>query len=347
MNGVSELLGRWVVGRDLAVDLGTTNTLVYVRGRGVVLDEPSVVAVDPDGRLLAVGLEARRMVGRTPAGVSVVRPVRDGVIVDLALCQRMLRTFVQRVHQRRWLKPRVVVSVPVGVTAVERRAVQEAVEHAGARRPAHVIADPVAAAIGAGLPVQEAAGRMVVDIGGGTTQVAAISLGGVVVGRSSRVAGDALDEAIVHHARQEHALAIGPATAEEVKINLGSAWPLEEEVKAHIGGRDLVSGLPAEVLTSTEELRDALEEPVSAIVDAVVGTLDRTPPELVADILESGIVLSGGGALLLGLGERLEAETGMPVVVAEHPYHAVVVGSGQALERFEALRDVVFSPSDR
>jgi rod shape-determining protein MreB len=332
------------LGRDMAVDLGTANTLVYVRGRGIVLNEPSVVAVNvKDGRPLAVGAEAKRMIGRTPSHIQAVRPLKDGVIANFEICEKMLRYFIHRVHQRRFAKPRMVICVPSGITGVEQRAVQVAAEYAGARKPAYIIEEPMAAAIGAGLPVQEPTGNMIVDIGGGTTEVAVISLGGIVASQSVRVAGDELDEAIIQYIKKEYSLALGERTAEEVKITLGSAWPLEEELTAEIRGRDLVTGLPKTIITSTEEIREAIEEPVSAIVDAVKVTLDKTPPELAADIMEQGIVLAGGGALLLGLPERLEAETGMPMRIAPNPLYAVAIGSGQSLEEFEALKGVLFS----
>ena len=335
-----------LLGRDMAVDLGTANTLVYVRGRGIVLDEPSVVAVDVrDGRALAVGLEAKRMIGRTPSHIEAIRPLKDGVIANFEICEKMLRYFIHRVHQRRWAKPRMVICVPSGITGVEQRAVQEAAEYAGARKPAYIIEEPMAAAIGAGLPVQEPTGSMIVDIGGGTTEVAVLSLGGIVTSSSVRIGGDELDEAIIQWVKKEHGLALGERTAEEVKMSLGSAWPLEQELAAELRGRDLVSGLPKTVVTTTEEIREALEEPVTAIVDAVKVTLDTTPPELAADVMERGIVLTGGGALLLGMRERLEAETGMPVVMADDPLLSVAVGSGRSLEAFEALRGVLFSAS--
>jgi rod shape-determining protein MreB and related proteins len=333
-----------MLGRDMAVDLGTANTLVYVRGRGIVLEEPSVVAVDVrDGRALAVGLEAKRMIGRTPSHIEAIRPLKDGVIANFEICEKMLRYFIHRVHQRRWAKPRMVICVPSGITGVEQRAVQEAAEYAGARKPAYIIEEPMAAAIGAGLPVQEPTGSMIVDIGGGTTEVAVLSLGGIVTSSSVRVGGDELDEAIIQWVKKEHGLALGERTAEEVKMSLGSAWPLEQELAAELRGRDLVTGLPKTVVTTTEEIREALEEPVQAIVDAVKVTLDTTPPELAADVMERGIVLTGGGALLLGMRERLEAETGMPVVLADDPLLSVAVGSGRSLEAFEALRGVLFS----
>lgn len=322
-----------LMGRDMAVDLGTANTLVYVRGRGIVLNEPSVVAVSTrDDRLLAVGTEAKRMIGRTPAYITAVRPLKDGVIADFQMCEKMLRYFINKVHQRRWSKPRMVVCVPSGITGVEQRAVQEAAEFAGARKPAHIIEEPMAAAIGAGLPVHEPTGNMVVDIGGGTTEVAVISLGGIVASQSVRVGGDELDDSIVQYIKKEYSLALGERTAEEVKIALGSAWPLQEEMHAEIRGRDLVTGLPKTIVTSTDEIREALAEPVDAIVDAVKTTLDKTPPELAADIMEKGIMVTGGGALLHGLEARLEHETGMPIVTADNPLHSVAIGSGQWLE---------------
>ncbi len=336
------------LGRDMAVDLGTANTLVYVRGRGIVLNEPSVVAVNvKDGRPLAVGAEAKRMIGRTPSHIQAVRPLKDGVIANFEICEKMLRYFIHRVHQRRFAKPRMVICVPSGITGVEQRAVQEAAEFAGARKPAYIIEEPMAAAIGAGLPVQEPTGNMIVDIGGGTSEVAVISLGGIVTSQSVRVGGDEMDQAIVNYIKKEYGLAIGERTAEEVKVTLGSAWPLQEEVHAEIRGRDLVTGLPKTIVTTTEEIREALAEPVSAIVDAVKVTLDRTPPELAADIMDQGIMLAGGGALLNGLDGRLQDETGMPIAIAPNPLHAVAVGSGQSLEHFEALNGVLFASSSR
>ena len=328
-----------VVGRDIAVDLGTANTLVYVRGRGVVLNEPSVVAVNArDGRPLAVGIEAKRMIGRTPSHIQAIRPLKDGVIADFDICEKMLRYFIQRVHPRRWSRPRMVICVPSGITGVEQRAVQEAAESAGARKPAYIIEEPMAAAIGAGLPVHEPAGNMIVDIGGGTTEVAVISLGGIVASESIRIAGDELDEAIVVYVKKEYSLALGERTAEEIKIALGSACPLQEELYAEVRGRDLVTGLPKTIVVSTREIREAIEEPVAAIVDAVKVTLDKTPPELAADIMTKGIVVTGGGALLHGLRERLSGETGMPIIIADNPLHSVVNGSGMYLENFKVLK---------
>jgi rod shape-determining protein MreB len=341
---VSEPWYSPIVGRDMAVDLGTANTLVYVRGRGIVLDEPSVVAINTkDGRPLAVGAEAKRMIGRTPSHIRAIRPLKDGVIADFDICEKMLRYFIQRVHQRRWAKPRIVICVPSGITGVEQRAVQEAAEYAGARKPAFIIEEPMAAAIGAGLPVHEPAGNMVVDVGGGTTEVAVISLGGIVSSESIRIGGDELDESIINFVKKEYSLALGERTSEEIKVALGSAYPLQEELYAEIRGRDLVTGLPKTIVVSTEEIREAIEEPVSAIVDAVKVTLDKTPPELAADIMEKGIVITGGGAMLHGLDARLADETGMPIVIAKNPLHSVVIGSGQCLEEFDALKQVLIS----
>ncbi|MFL6004037.1 MAG: rod shape-determining protein [Nocardioides sp.] len=334
-------------GRDMAVDLGTANTLVYVRGRGIVLSEPSVVAIDSrTGEVHAVGIEAKRMLGRTPGTIQAIRPLKDGVIADFDVTEEMLRHFIQKVHQNRWAHPRVVVCVPSGVTGVEKRAVEEAALSAGARQ-AYLIEEPMAAAIGAGLPVGEPTGNMVVDIGGGTTEVAVISLGGVVSSMSVRTAGDELDQSVIAWMKKEHGLMLGEHTAEEIKIALGSAFPLPDEPEAEIRGRDMVSGLPRTVVVSSAEVRQALEEPLHAIVDAVRATLDQTPPELAGDIMDRGIVLTGGGALLRGLDERLRHETGMPVHVAEEPLTSVALGAGKCVEEFEALQQVLVSEPRR
>ncbi|MFN8186318.1 MAG: rod shape-determining protein [Gaiellales bacterium] len=324
-------------GRDMAVDLGTANTLVYVRGRGIVLSEPSVVAIDQrSGEVHAVGIEAKRMLGRTPGTITAIRPLKDGVIADFDVTEQMLRHFIHKANGNRFAHPRVIVCVPSGVTGVEKRAVEEATLSAGARQ-AYLIEEPMAAAIGAGLPVSDPTGNMIVDIGGGTTEVAVISLGGIVVSQSIRVGGDEMDEAIGNHLRKEYKLLIGQQTAEEVKLEIGSAWPLREELQAEVRGRDMLSGLPKTVVLGSEDVRRALDEPVTQIIDAIRGTLDKTPPELAADIMDRGIVLAGGGALLQGLDERLRHETHMPVHVAESPLTCVAVGSGRSLEEFEAI----------
>ncbi|HXF57492.1 MAG TPA: rod shape-determining protein [Actinomycetota bacterium] len=333
-----------LLGRDMAVDLGTANTLVYVRGRGIVLNEPSVVAVNTaNGAILAVGMEAKRMIGRTPSHIRAIRPLKDGVIADFDITEKMLRYFVQKVHHRRFLaKPRVVVCVPSGITGVEQRAVEEATLAAGARA-AYIIEEPMAAAIGAGLPIHEPSGNMVVDIGGGTTEVAIISLGGIVTSTSIRVGGDELDEAIMQYVKKEYSVALGERTAEAIKLAIGSAFPMADDTVAEIKGRDLVSGLPKTIHITAEEVRKAIEEPVNAIVDAVKNTLDRCPPELAADIMDKGIVLTGGGALLRGMDERLKHETGMPIHVAENPLSCVAIGAGKCLEEFEVLKRVLIS----
>jgi len=305
-------------GRDMAVDLGTANTLVYVRGRGIVLSEPSVVAIDQrTGEVHAVGVEAKRMLGRTPGTIQAIRPLKDGVIADFDVTEQMLRHFIQKVHQHRFAHPRVVVCVPSGVTGVEKRAVEEATLSAGARQ-AYLIEEPMAAAIGAGLPVAEPTGNMIVDIGGGTTEVAVISLGGIVVSQSLRVGGDEMDEAIITHIKRDYKLLIGQQTSEEIKLEIGSAWDLKEELQAEVRGRDMLTGLPKTVILTSEEIRRALDEPVTQIMDR-------------------GIVLAGGGSLLNGLDERLRHETQMPVHLAESPLTCVAVGSGRSLEEFEAI----------
>jgi rod shape-determining protein MreB and related proteins len=324
-------------GRDMAVDLGTANTLVYVRGRGIVLSEPSVVAMDSrSGEVHAVGLEAKRMLGRTPGTIQAIRPLKDGVIADFDITEEMLRHFIQRVHQNRFAHPRVVVCVPSGVTGVEKRAVEEACLSAGARQ-AYLIEEPMAAAIGAGLPVADPTGSMILDVGGGTSEVAVISLGGIVVSESIRVGGDEMDDALVNHCKQEHKLLIGQQTAEEVKLEIGSAANLPEEVSTEIRGRDLVTGLPKTVMLTSSEVRAALEEPVGQIVGAVKNTLDRTPPELAGDIMDRGITLAGGGALLQGMDERMREECEMPAQLTESPLTCVAVGSGRSLEEFEVI----------
>jgi rod shape-determining protein MreB and related proteins len=330
------------LGRDMAVDLGTANTLVYVRGRGIVLNEPSVVAINTNtGKIVAVGIEAKRMIGRTPGNIVAVRPLKDGVIADFDVTERMLRYFIQKVHRRRhFAKPRIVVAVPSGITGVEQRAVKEAGYQAGARR-VYIIEEPMAAAIGAGLPVHEPTGNMVVDIGGGTTEVAIISLGGIVTSQSVRVGGDEIDHAVITFSKKEYSLMLGERTAEEIKMAIGSAFPGVDEPHAEIRGRDLVSGLPKTIVISAEEVRRAIEEPVNAIVDAVKTTLDKCPPELSGDIMDRGIALTGGGALLKNLDERLREETGMPIHLVDNPLDSVVLGTGKCVEDFESLRQVL------
>jgi rod shape-determining protein MreB len=325
-------------GRDMAIDLGTANTLVYVRGRGIVLSEPSVVAIDSrDGHVHAVGAEAKRMLGRTPGTITAIRPLKDGVIADFDVTEQMLRHFINSVRSNRFSHPRVVICVPSGVTGVEKRAVEEACLSAGARK-AYLIEEPMAAAIGAGLPVAEPTGSMIVDIGGGTTEVAVISLGGIVVSQSIRLGGDELDEAIVSHCKRVYKLAIGTQTAEQVKLEAGSASKLPEEVSTEVRGRDLIAGLPKTVTLGSEEIREALDEPLGHIVDAVKETLDLTPPELAGDIMDRGITLAGGGALLQGLEQRLRDECQMPCQLAESPLTCVAVGSGLSLVEFETIR---------
>jgi rod shape-determining protein MreB and related proteins len=323
--------------RDLAVDLGTANTLVYERGRGIVVSEPSVVAMDADREeVYAVGLEAYRMIGRTPASISATRPLRHGVIADFEVTEQMLRYFLRKAHQSRWTRQRVIMCVPSGVTDVETRAVKEACLSAGARQVA-LIEEPIAAAIGAGLPIAEPQGHMVVDIGGGTSEVAVLSMGEIAVEASVRLGGYDLDDAITAYVRREHGLAIGQPTAEEIKLAIGSAGPLEQEMTTEIRGRELVSGLPRQVTLDSEQVRFALAEPVQAILDAIRDALDRTPPELASDILSNGIVLAGGGAMLHGLADRINAETHMPTHVAPSALTCVANGAGQALEEFEVI----------
>src|SRR5918996_1946551 len=327
-------------GRDVAIDLGTANTLVFVKGHGIVLSEPSVVAIDnKTDKVVAVGSAAKRMLGRTPGSIVAMRPLKDGVIADFEVTEKMLAYFIRKVQpQRRLFRsligPRVVVCVPSGVTGVELRAVKEATESAGARQ-AYTIEEPLAAAIGAGLPVNEAQGSMIVDVGGGTTEVAVISMGGIVTKTSVRVAGNDMDVAIVNHIHKHYQIAIGTHAAEQLKIELGSAFRLEEEESAEIRGRDLVTGLPKTVVITSEEIREAIAPAVGTIVEAVHNTLDPTPPELVSDVMDRGMILAGGGALLRNLDERLRKETGVPVHVAEEPLTCVARGSGRFLEAID------------
>ncbi|MGH2354788.1 MAG: rod shape-determining protein [Chloroflexota bacterium] len=340
---LSALLGLFA--KDLGIDLGTANTLVYVRERGVVISEPSVVATDKrTGRVLAVGAEAKKMVGRTPSNIIAVRPLKDGVIADFETVESMLRYFIRKVHDPLPFmpRPRVIIGVPSGVTEVEKRAVQDAALNAGSRE-AYLIEEPMAAAIGAGLPIHEAAGSMIVDIGGGTTEVAVISLGGIVISRSIRIGGDEIDEQIIAFARREHDLYIGERTAEETKIAIGSAYLVQDELKVTMRGRDLVSGLPKEVDVSIGDIRDAISGPVNLIVEAVKLSIEETPPELLADIMDQGIIIAGGGAMLKGIDLRLQEETKMPVHIADDPLQCVVRGTGACLENLEVYRKVFVS----
>jgi rod shape-determining protein MreB len=336
------LLPGDLFGGDLAVDLGTASTLVYVRGRGIMLTEPSVVAIDTTtNAVVAVGSEAKQMIGRTPSHIRAVRPLQDGVIADYDVTAEMLRYFVRKVMRRRvFTGPRVVVCVPSGITGVERRAVSESAYAAGARR-VHIIDEPMAAAIGAGLPVSQPAGCMIVDIGGGTTEVAVIALGGIVAAASVRVAGDALDRAVVEHVRRHFGLLIGERTAEELKISVGSAFPIAQPLRAEIRGRDLATGLPRDVTIAGDELRRAMDAPITKIIEAVRSTLDRCPPELAGDLVARGIVMTGGGALLRGLDARLHHEIGVPVLVADRPLQSVVLGTATVVEHFDRLQKVV------
>jgi rod shape-determining protein MreB and related proteins len=329
---------------DLAIDLGTATTLIYERGRGIVCCEPSVVAVQKDARgvkkVVAVGTEAKEMLGRTPGHIQAVRPLRDGVIADFEVTEAMLRYFIRRVHRRKILvKPRIIICVPFGITEVEKRAVKESAESAGARE-VFLIEEPMAAAIGAGLPVTEPSASMVVDIGGGTTEVAVISLAGIVYSRSVRVAGDKMDEAIIGYLKRKYNLAIGEQSAERIKITIGNAYPSEEVEYYEVKGRDLVAGVPRTVEINSDEVRDALAEPINAIVQAVLGALEHTPPELSADIIDKGIVLTGGGGQLKNLDVLLREETGLPVMVCDDPMSAVVIGSGKALENLDLLKEI-------
>ncbi len=331
---LKSLFGRFA--QDMGIDLGTANTLVHVKGRGVVLREPSVVAIDQDNNTVrSVGEEAKMMVGRTPSHIIAIRPLRDGVIADFEVTQRMLQYFIRKVHRGRgFAYPRVMVGIPSGITEVERRAVIEAAMTAGAR-DARTVEEPMAAAIGAGLPVSEPTGSMIVDIGGGTTEVAVISLGGIVTSRSLRVAGDEIDEAIAAYVRRTYSMLIGERTAEQLKMEIASAYPLREEIEAEIKGRDLVNGLPRSVIINSAELREAIKEPVWEIVETVKATLEQAPPELSADVMERGIWLAGGGALLRGLDELLAHETQIPIHIADDPLTCVAIGTGQTVEAWD------------
>ena len=328
--------------KDIGIDLGTANTLVFMRGKGIIMREPSVVAVDTKtDTVRCVGQEAKQVIGRTPGSIVAVRPLKDGVIADFDITTSMLKLFIKRACGAAVLfRPRIVICIPSGVTEVERRAVREAAEHAGARS-VMIIEEPMAAAIGAGLPIEEPTGNMEVDIGGGTSEVAVISLGGIVAARSIRVGGDEFDSAIIAYIKRKYNLLIGERTAEQVKINIGSAYPMEEETTMDIKGRNLVDGLPKNITISSEEIREALDESVSLIIDAIKETLELTPPELAADIIDRGITLTGGGAMLRGLDRLIQQETGIDVHIAENPLDCVAAGTGSVLENMELLREVV------
>ena len=330
---------------DIGIDLGTANSLVYVKDRGIVLREPSVVAIQTGtNRVLAVGNEAKRMLGRTPGNITAIRPMKDGVIADFEITEAMLRYFIRKVQSNRiMVRPRIIISVPSGITEVEKRAVKDSATHAGARE-VYLIEEPMAAAIGVGLPVQEPAGNMIVDIGGGTTEVALISLAGIVFSRSVRVGGDEMDEAIIQYMKRVYNLMIGERTAEQIKISIGSAYPLPEETSMEVKGRDLVAGLPKTLTLTTEEVREALHEPISTIVEAVRFTLERSPPELSADLVDRGLVLAGGGALLRGIDKLIAEQTGLPVHVADDPLSAVAEGTGMVLHELKFLRKVASTP---
>ncbi len=335
---LDQMLG--VFSNDIGIDLGTATTLVYVKGQGVVLCEPSVVAVDRHThQVLAVGNEAKRMLGRTPGNIVAIRPMKDGVIADFDVTEAMLRYFIRKVHKKiPFISPRVVIAVPSGITEVEKRAVKDSAERAGARSPVLLVEEPIAAAIGVGLPIQEPSGSMIVDIGGGTTEIAVISLAGIVYSRSIRIGGDECDEAIINHLKKTYNLMIGERTAEETKIRIGSAYPLEEETTLEVRGRDILAGLPKTVTVSSEEIREALSEAIAAILEAIRITLERTPPELSSDLISKGLVLAGGGALVRGLDKLISEETGLPVHIADDPLTAVALGTGRYLSDINLLK---------
>ena len=326
---------------DLAIDLGTANTVVFVRGKGIVLREPSVVAIHNETKeILAVGSEAKQMLGRTPGNIVAIRPMRDGVIANFEITEAMIKHFIRRVHNRKTLvRPRVVIAVPSGITQVEKRAVRDSAISAGARE-VYLMEEPMAAAIGVGLPISNPIGNMIVDVGGGTTEVAIISLSGIVYSKSVRVAGDEMDEAIISYIKRKYNLLIGERTAEVIKIKIGSAYPLDEKQEMEIKGRDLMAGIPKTLLVNDEEIREALAEPIGTIVETVKIALERTPPELAADIVDKGIVMAGGGSMIRGLDLLLREETGLPIILAEDPLSAVALGTGKALDELELLRKV-------
>jgi rod shape-determining protein MreB len=339
MAGLSDVLG-WF-SSDLAIDLGTATTLVYVRGKGITLSEPSVVAIDKQtNTVLAVGVEAKRMVGRTPGNIVAIRPIKEGVIADFAMTERMLEYFITKSHNRRaFVRPRCIIGVPSRITEVEQRAVRESASQAGARE-VYLIEEPVAAAIGAGLPITEPSGNMVVDIGGGTTDIAVISLGGIVCSESVKVAGDSMDDAILSYIKRRYNLLIGEHMAERVKIEVGSAYPLEQAKTMMVKGRDMISGIPRTVVVNDSEIREALEDPIHAIVNALRNALENTPPELAGDIIDKGVVITGGGSLLPGLATRFQEETNLPIITVEDPLTSVVYGVGKVLDEIELFRKV-------
>jgi len=340
--GLMSLFGLKKMTKDMGIDLGTANTLVYIKGQGIVVREPSVVAIRDDSKeVLAVGEEAKKMIGRTPGNIVAIRPMKDGVIADFDVTESMLRYFIQKAAAKKGVvSPRIAICVPYGVTEVEKRAIEEAARAAGAR-DAYLIEEPMAAAIGAGLRVEEPEGNMIVDIGGGTTEIAIISLGGIVTAKSIRIGGDEFDESIVAYVKKEYNLAIGERTAEDVKITIGSTFKDDQEHNMQIRGRDLISGLPKTVEISSTEVRDALKEPINQIIDAIKSTLEKTPPELASDIMENGIMLTGGGALLRGLDKLVKQETGMPVQIAENPLDCVALGTGKSVEDQEIFEKVL------
>lgn len=334
-----------VFARDIGIDLGTANTLVHVKGKGIIVREPSVVAINKkNNTILAVGDDAKNMIGRTPGDIVAIRPMKDGVIADFDVTQSMLKYFIKRAISGGFMsKPRVVICVPSGVTEVEKRAVEEATLQAGAKE-AYLIEEPMAAAIGANLPVEEPSGSMIVDIGGGTSEVAVISLGGIVTSKSLRIAGDEFDESIVHYVKKEYNLMIGERSAEQIKMTIGAAYPKPKDEYMEVRGRDLITGLPKNLTISSAEIIEALKEPINAIVDSIKFTLEKTPPELASDIMDRGIMLAGGGALLSGLDKLIKEETGMPVSVAEKPLDCVAIGAGKVLDEIETLKKVLISP---
>ncbi len=346
MGIINSILGMF--SSDIGIDLGTANSLIYVKGKGIVLTEPSVVAIQKGtNHVLAVGSEAKRMLGRTPGNILAIRPLKDGVIADFEITESMLRYFITKVHNRKALvRPRVVVAVPSGITEVEKRAVKDSALHAGARE-VYLIEEPMAAAIGVGLPVQEPAGNMIIDIGGGTTEVAIISLAGIVFSKSVRVGGDEMDDAIIQYLKRTYNLMIGERTAENVKIAIGSAYALAEELSIEVKGRDLVSGLPKTIVINSEEIRGALLETISTIIEAVRISLERCPPELAADLVDRGLILAGGGALLRGIDRLLAEETGLPVNVADDPLSAVAMGTGRVLDELDFLKKVIVTDNVR